>query len=109
VIQKMKGREMRYRYNTVSAEGMSKDEDGTNLSETTRRLFDVLDNRLRVREDSALRCSICRKAVPLESAITDEDGQGVHEECYVLKLHSKQVSIGQKFFADFGSCATIGK
>jgi hypothetical protein len=109
VIQKMKCREPRYRHHTVSTEEMSKDEDGTNLSETTHRLLDAFDNRLRVREDGALRCPICKNSVPLESAYTDEDGQGVHEECYVFKLHSKQVSIGRKFFADFGTFATIGK
>jgi hypothetical protein len=47
-----------------------------------------------------------RPAVPLESVYTDEDGQGVHEECHVLNLHSKQVSIGRKFFADFETCAS---
>ena len=108
MIQKMKRREPRYRHYTVSAEEMSKDEDGTNLSETTHELLDAFDNLLRVREDGALRCPICKNAVPLESAYTDEDGQGVHEECYVLKLHSKKVSIGRKFFTDFGTCATIG-
>jgi hypothetical protein len=109
VIQKMKCRELRYRYNTVSAEEMSKDQDGTNLSETSRHVLDAFDNRLRVRQDAALRCLICKNAVPPESAYTDEDGQGVHEECYVLNLHTKQVSIGREFFADFGTCATIGK
>ncbi len=31
-------------------------------------------------------CAICRKPVPLETAKADEDGQSVHEQCYVLKL-----------------------
>jgi hypothetical protein len=93
----------------VSAEEMSKDEYDTNLSGTTRQLLDAFDNRLRVVEYGALRCPICKNAVPLESAYTDEDGQGVHEECYIFKLHSKHVSIGRKFFADIGTCATIGK
>ena len=108
MIQKMKSLELRYRHYAVSAEQMSKDEDGTDLSETTRRLLDALDNRLRVKEDSVLRCPICKKAVPLEAANTDEDGQGVHEECYLLKLHSKQVSMVQRFSAKFETCATIG-
>lgn len=108
MIQKMKCRELRYRHYTVSAEQMSKGEDGTNPSETTRRLLDALDNRLRVKEDSVLHCPICKKAVPLEAANTDEDGQGVHEECYLLKLHSKQVSMVQRFSAKFATCATIG-
>ena len=109
MIQKMKCRELRYRHYTVSAEQMSKHEDGTNLSETTRRLLDALDRPLRrVKEDSVLRCPICKKAVPLEAATTDEDGQGVHEECYLLKLQSKQVAMVQRFSADFETCAIIG-
>jgi hypothetical protein len=109
VIQRINCRELRYRQHTVSAEGRSKDEYDPNLSVTSRAMLDAFDNRLKVREDGALRCPICKNAVPLESAYTDEDGQGVHEECYVLNLHSKQVSIGRKFFADFGTCATFGK
>ena len=31
-------------------------------------------------------CTICNKPVSLESARTDEDGQCVHEECYVRQL-----------------------
>jgi hypothetical protein len=31
-------------------------------------------------------CSICDKPVQLENSNTDEDGQAIHEECYILKL-----------------------
>lgn len=31
-------------------------------------------------------CAICNKPVPLEIAKADEDGQSVHEQCYVLRL-----------------------
>lgn len=31
-------------------------------------------------------CSICTKPVPLETCKTDEAGQAVHEDCYVLRL-----------------------
>lgn len=31
-------------------------------------------------------CPICRKAVPLNSAKTDEDGLAIHEACYLVKL-----------------------
>ena len=109
MIQKMDCRELHYHYHTVSAEERAKDEDDPNLSGTSRVLLDAFGNRPWVREDGGLRCPICKNAVPLENAYTDEDGQGVHEECYVLNLHSKQVSIGRKFFANFGTCATIGK
>jgi len=33
-----------------------------------------------------INCSICHKPVALEIAKTDEPGQAVHEECYLLKL-----------------------
>lgn len=31
-------------------------------------------------------CSICGRRVNLETSKTDEDGQAVHEECYVRKI-----------------------
>jgi hypothetical protein len=30
-------------------------------------------------------CCICAVPLPLETSRTDEDGQGVHEECYVRR------------------------
>jgi hypothetical protein len=33
-------------------------------------------------------CCICNSPVPLETSNTDENGQAVHEECYVLKVCS---------------------
>jgi hypothetical protein len=35
---------------------------------------------------SQINCSICNQPVALEIAKTDDSGQAVHEECYVLKL-----------------------
>jgi hypothetical protein len=35
-------------------------------------------------------CAICGNPVSLEYAKTDEDGQTVHEQCYVLKVKGKQ-------------------
>ena len=35
---------------------------------------------------SQMKCSICNQPVALEIAKTDDFGQAVHEECYVLKL-----------------------
>lgn len=37
---------------------------------------------------SQINCSICNQPVALEIAKTDEFGQALHEECYVLKLGS---------------------
>ena len=31
-------------------------------------------------------CSICKEPVRLETAKTDENGQAVHEDCYVVHL-----------------------
>lgn len=31
-------------------------------------------------------CPICRRAVPLIHAKTDEDGNAIHEACYLVKL-----------------------
>ena len=36
-----------------------------------------------------LRCRICRKLVPIETAKTDGEGQAIHEECYVTSLSQK--------------------
>ena len=41
---------------------------------------------------SQLLCPICGKPVPLESAKTDEHGQSIHEDCYVLKLQLQDAS-----------------
>jgi hypothetical protein len=34
-------------------------------------------------------CSICAIPLPLETSRTDEQGRGVHEECYVRKTISR--------------------
>ena len=41
---------------------------------------------------SFLRCQICGCAVPLESANTDENGQAVHERCYLGRLTSTEAA-----------------
>jgi hypothetical protein len=33
-----------------------------------------------------INCSICDKPLALESAKTDEVGQAIHDECYLLKI-----------------------
>jgi hypothetical protein len=37
-----------------------------------------------------IECSICDNLVALETAKTDEVGQAVHEECYLLNLGIKR-------------------
>jgi hypothetical protein len=37
-------------------------------------------------------CAICDKSVPLETAKIDEEGQTVHEQCYVLKVKREHVA-----------------
>jgi hypothetical protein len=39
-----------------------------------------------------VRCSICEKAVSLDSAKADEYGRAIHEECYALKIKLKQAT-----------------
>jgi hypothetical protein len=34
-------------------------------------------------------CHLCGKAVPLESAKTDDEGRVVHEKCYVIWIVSR--------------------
>ncbi len=41
-------------------------------------------------------CCICNNPVPLETSKTDEYGQAVHEECYVLKLCSTAELLNQR-------------
>ena len=46
-----------------------------------------------------IKCSTCHKPVVLELAKTDEVGQAVHEECYLLKLgvkHDAPSRVGTK-------------
>ncbi len=40
-----------------------------------------------------LSCCICNDPVLLETSNTDEYGQAVHEECYVLKVCSKATTM----------------
>jgi len=35
---------------------------------------------------ASVECTICRKVIPLEDSKVSEDGQPMHEECYVTKL-----------------------
>jgi len=41
-------------------------------------------------------CAICNKSVSLETAKIDEDGQTIHEECYVLRVKREQVAQSPK-------------
>ncbi|MGA8619791.1 MAG: hypothetical protein WB660_14895 [Candidatus Sulfotelmatobacter sp.] len=38
------------------------------------------------------RCALCDKPVPLDTSKTDENGEAVHEECYVLKMRLKRAT-----------------
>jgi hypothetical protein len=44
----------------------------------------MYDNRLASFRDPI--CSLCNLPVPLNRAKTDEDGNAVHEHCYVIKV-----------------------
>lgn len=35
-------------------------------------------------------CPVCRRAVELERAKTDEQGRAIHEECYVEKMKQER-------------------
>ena len=35
-------------------------------------------------------CSLCDEPVQIETAKTDENGDAVHEDCYVVKMRSKR-------------------
>jgi len=37
-------------------------------------------------------CGICNQPVTLETSKTDEYGQAIHGECYVLKIRLKQAA-----------------
>jgi hypothetical protein len=41
-------------------------------------------------------CAVCHKPVSLEIAKIDEDGQTVHENCYVLRIQREQAVRSQK-------------
>jgi len=40
---------------------------------------------MRVLDSTTINCSICNKPVDLKTTKTDDEGQAVHEECYVLQ------------------------
>jgi hypothetical protein len=40
--------------------------------------------------DSEINCSICHKPLALETAKTDELGQGVHGDCYLISVGVKR-------------------
>jgi hypothetical protein len=41
---------------------------------------------LRRRSDGQILCPFCHEPVEIANAKTDEDGQAIHEECYVRLL-----------------------
>jgi anti-sigma regulatory factor (Ser/Thr protein kinase) len=72
---------------------------GTTLRATVPRSATTLSDRLGDRRPAIASsisrvtqqlpdCCICNRTVPLETSKTDEYGQAVHEECYVLKVCS---------------------
>jgi len=38
-------------------------------------------------------CAICKEAVKLEESKTDENGQAIHEECYVSSLTTRKLNL----------------
>ena len=40
-------------------------------------------------------CSICNEPVELETSKTDENGKAIHEECYVVKVDEKKVTLSK--------------
>jgi len=46
-----------------------------------------------------VKCTICNHPIALEIAKVDEDGDAVHEGCYVAKLREKFKSAGQQITA----------
>ena len=38
-------------------------------------------------------CAICKEAVKLEESKTDENGQSIHEECYVSSLTTRKLKL----------------
>jgi hypothetical protein len=38
------------------------------------------------------RCRLCDKPLALEACKTDESGQAVHEECYLLKIRLRETA-----------------
>ena len=59
---------------------------------------------------AAPACAICEKPVPLEIAKADEDGQSVHEQCYVLRLQRERSAreAGRLEMAKGVCCHTLG-
>jgi hypothetical protein len=70
--------------------------------DTMHRLFFNFGNRLHLNplvtlfalanmDNKTVTCVICNKPVSLETTRTDEDGQPVHEECYVLRVRPESL------------------
>jgi len=38
------------------------------------------------------RCFLCGKPVPLSTSKTDENGNAIHEECYVLRMRLRRAT-----------------
>jgi hypothetical protein len=49
------------------------------------------------RVNPILACSICRQPIDLKHCKTDENGNAVHEECYVKKITPGKSSLAGKF------------
>ncbi|HLZ41638.1 MAG TPA: hypothetical protein VKQ11_11785 [Candidatus Sulfotelmatobacter sp.] len=48
------------------------------------------DSSLPVPSAKTTLCSACNEPVSLETAKTDESGQAIHEECYLVNLNRNQ-------------------
>ena len=53
-------------------------------------------NRIRQATGEPPLCSICSQPVLLETCNTDEDGQAVHEQCYVAALSTEHPNDANK-------------
>ena len=62
------------------------------LLELKRERFKRSGPQLVPDEPALARCYLCDKPVPLEASKTDENGQAVHEECYLLKIRLGEAS-----------------
>jgi hypothetical protein len=50
------------------------------------------DTRLGRNAVALTPCILCNNPVPLGSSKTDEDGEAVHEECYLLRMRLKRAT-----------------
>jgi hypothetical protein len=61
------------------------------INHMTRAFIAEMSQKVR-RHAGLPTCNICNRPVDLKVAKTDEDGKGVHEECYVRRMRLKKIS-----------------